>query len=219
MAGHTPDQRRDGPAGLQAREGGYRPQGRQAGPVRRGVRRIQSHEVHRPRRRGQPRQDTRERRERAPVLFTALLHRKLPRVRDHHRESGQQVQQGAERGGARQDQGAGQGHVRGDGARRHPHRRGDPGRGMGLQEAVLHQGLQPPYRRHVRGRQAHRRHRRQGVRSGRGRVHVLHMRIRPQVQRRSGAREDGCEGHRLHVRAPGHNFLEVYKRTMQSQRN
>ncbi len=209
MAGHQAHQPRDGPAGLQAGEGGHRHQGRQAGPVRRRLRGVQLHEVRALRDGRQPRQDARGRHQRAAVLLAPVLHRSHQGVLEDDRGPGRQLQQGPERGGPGQDQGARHGDVRGHGEGRHPRVRGDPRPGLVLQEAVLQQRHQPPHRQDVRDRQAGGRPRREGHRRGRWRVHVLPMRIRPQVLRREGTGEARGQGHGLHVRAERRGLVEV----------
>lgn len=208
MAGHPPDQQGGGPAGLQAGEGGHRPEGRQAGPVRRRVRRVQLHDL-RQERRGPPRQGQGGHGQRAAVLLPPVLPREQQGLRQHNREPGDQVQPGPERGGPGQDQGAGRRDVHRRGEGQDPRGRGDPRPGVVPQEALLRQDHQPVHRQDVRRGQGRRGDRRQGH-GGRGwRVHVLHMRIRPQVRCRQGARQARGEDGRLRFRAQGRHLVEV----------
>ena len=80
-----------------------------------------------------------------------------------------------------------------------------------LQEEVHLEDLQRPHRRDLRRRPGQRRHRGQDLRGRGRRLHVLHLRVRPQAQRGQRARQDGRGDRQLQLRQVRPADLEVLR--------
>lgn len=198
----------DGRPRLPPGEGGHRPQGREAGPVRRRLRRVQLADLRQAQRGGRPRRALRGPDQRAAVQGRAVLHRPDARFRRGHRDAGQVLQGGEERRGPRQVEGPRQGHPCGAEARGHRRGRAAARPVVGVQEEVLRQDYQPGDRPPVQHGHGQRRHGREGLRRGRRRVHVLHQRVRQEGQTQQGDGRSGRHDDELHVRAKGRRLME-----------